>query len=168
MQEMMAKAQKLTQPGEHHELLKRFLGKWNTESRLTMAGQATPAEQGSAEFSWLVEGRWLQSKAEGRMMGMPLTSLLWMGYDNFKQSYVITMVNNLDTAMNHAEGDLTQDGKALVVYGTLDEYLTGEHDKMVKYVWRFLGDDEMVLEVHDLAIGETGTEVIEVRYRRAG
>jgi hypothetical protein len=43
------------------------------------------------------------------------------------------------------------------MYGTLDEYLTGEHDKMVKSVWRFVSDDEMRLEVHDLAIGESNS-----------
>ena len=48
----------------------------------------------------------------------------------------------------------------------LDEYLTGEHDKMVKYAWRFLSPDEMVLEVHDLHIGEQDTMVLETRYRR--
>ena len=57
-------------------------------------------------------------------------------------------------------------GKAILSYGTLDEYLTGEHDKMVKYVWRFLSADEMILEVHDLPIGEKGTQVIEIRFKR--
>jgi len=89
-----------------------------------------------------------------------------MGYDNFKQSYVITTVTNMDTAMLRSEGDLTPDGRALIAYGTLDEYLTGEHDKMVKYVWRFNSPGEMVLEVHDLPIGETNTKVVEITFRR--
>ena len=50
---------------------------------------------------------------------------------------------------------------------TLDEYLTGEHDKMVKYVWRFSSKDKMVLEVHDLPIGENNTKVLEISYARA-
>ncbi len=56
--------------------------------------------------------------------------------------------------------------KVLVSYGTLDEYLTGENDKMVKYLWRFTGPDELVLEVYDLPIGEKNNQVIEVRFRR--
>jgi hypothetical protein len=90
-----------------------------------------------------------------------------MGYDNFKQSYVTTMVSTMDTAMLHAEGDMDPSGKALLAYGTLDEYLTGEHDKMVKYVWRFVSDDEIVLEIHDLPIGEHNTKVVEITYSRA-
>jgi len=37
---------------------------------------------------------------------------------------------------------------------------------MVKSVWRLVSNDEMKLEVHDLAIGESNAEVFEVRYRR--
>ncbi len=51
-------------------------------------------------------------------------------------------------------------------YGTIDEYLTGEHDKMVKTVWRFISDDKMVLEIHDLPIGENNTKVVEITYTR--
>jgi hypothetical protein len=49
----------------------------------------------------------------------------------------------MDTAMLHAEGDMVPDGKALILYGPLDEYLTGEIAKMVKYVWRFASPDKM-------------------------
>ena len=49
----------------------------------------------------------------------------------------------------------------------LDEYLTGEHDKMVKSVFRFVSEDEMKLEVHDLPIGESNTKVVEITYTRA-
>jgi hypothetical protein len=64
--------------------------------------------------------------------------------------------------MTHAEGDMDPSGNTLIAYGTLDEYLTGEHDKMVKYVWRFQSPTRIVLEVHDLPIGENNTKVVEV------
>ena len=166
MAKMMEKAKKYTKPGTHHEALKRFLGKWDTESRIFMGGQATPPAKGSAEFSWLMEGRWLQQKSKGSMMGRPYESASIMGYDNFRMSYVATSVSSMDTAMNRAEGDMTRDGKALLLYGTLDEYLTGEVAKMVKTVWRFKSSDEMVMEVHDLPIGEENTKVVEITYKR--
>ena len=72
----------------------------------------------------------------------------------------------MDTIMIHQEGDMDPGGKALLMYGTLDEYLTGEHDKMVKTVFRFLSEDEIVMEVHDLPIGEKNTKVFEIRYKR--
>jgi hypothetical protein len=166
MAAMMAQAEKYTSPGEHHELLNRHLGEWDTEMILFMGGNAMEPSKGTSKSEWLMEGRWLKSDFEGSMMGMPMRIVSIMGYDNFKQSYVVTSVNSMDTIMLHQEGDMDPGGKALLMYGTLDEYLTGEHDKMVKTVFRFLSEDEIVMEVHDLPIGETNTKVFEIRYKR--
>jgi hypothetical protein len=163
---MKEKAKRFTQPGEHHRALERFLGKWATETRIFMGGQSTPPEKGTSEFSWLMPGRWMKSEWKSSMMGMPFQGFMILGYDNFKQSYVSSTITSLDTALVHAEGDMDPSDKALLSYGTLDEYLTGEHDKMVKYVWRFVSKDKMVLEVHDLPIGENNTKVVEIAYTR--
>lgn len=166
MKEMMEKARKFTQPGEHHKWLSRFIGTWDTETRFYMGGQASPPEKGVAENTWLMEGRWIRSEAKGTMMGQPMHAFMIMGYDNFKMSYVVTSVSSVDTAMLRSEGDLDPGGKVLMTYGTLDEYLTGEHDKMVKYVWRFESDDKVVWEIHDLPIGENNTKVVEITSTR--
>jgi len=163
---MMAQAQKYTRPGEHHKLLERHLGEWDTETTLFMGGNAMEPSEGTSKSEWLMEGRWLKSDLQGSMMGMPIRIVSIMGYDNFKQSYVVTSVNSMDTIMIHQEGDMDPGGKALLMYGTLDEYLTGEHDKMVKTVFRYVSDDEMVMEVHDLPIGEKDTKVFEIHYKR--
>ncbi len=168
MMAMMAKAQRYTQPGDHHKQLERFVGRWDTSTRMMMGGQATPASKGTAEFRWLMPGRWLCSESTGSLMGQKVQGFWLVGYDNFKMSYVMTMVNSMDTAMLRAEGDFLRDGSTLVTYGTLDEYLTGEHDKMVRYVLRFADADHFTLEVHDLHIGLENSMVVEVRFARQG
>lgn len=167
MKSVMEKAKALTQPGPKHKILERFAGKWSYSIEVFAGPKPMPGGTGEAEGTWLMAGRWLQFKMKGTMMRMPLESVTLMGHDNFKQSFVVTTVQNMDTAMNRAEGDLTPDGKALVLYGTIDEYLTGEHDKMVKQAWRFLSDDKMTLEIHDLPIGEQNAKVIEMTFTRA-
>jgi Protein of unknown function (DUF1579) len=166
MAAMMAKARKYTQPGRNHEILERFIGKWNTETRIHMGSNPTPAEKGTAEFSWLMKGRWLKSETNGAMMGMPFQSFTLMGYDIFKQNYVATTVSSIDTSMIHVEGKMDPGGKALLMYGVMDEYTTGEHDKSVKNVWRFPAPDKMILEIHDLAIGENNTKVVEITFTK--
>jgi hypothetical protein len=163
----MAKARRFTQPGEAHKTLERFLGKWTTETRIFFVGKPTPPERGTSEFAWLMPGRWLKHESNGTIMGQQFKTFLMLGYDNFKMSYVSSQVSTADTAMLYAEGDMDPGGKALLMYGTLDEYTTGEHDKMVRYVWRFPSADRMILEVHDLPIGENNTKVIEVVFTRA-
>jgi hypothetical protein len=110
--------------------------------------------------------RWVQCELTSTMMGMAMRSLTWIGYDNFKMSYRFATVQNLDTALNTSEGDLDPSGKALITYGTIDEYLTGEHDKMVRYIWRFLSPDKLGFEVYDLPIGENNSKVLEYTFTR--
>lgn len=166
MQDMMEKAKRFTTPGPAHKELERFLGSWETGTRFVMQGKRGDPEKGTAEGRWLMKGRWLVLEGQGTLMGRPHRWHTIMGYDNFKQSYVVTTVSSMDTAMLRSEGDMLPDGSALITYGTLDEYLTGEHDKMVKYVWRFSSKERMLFEVHDLPIGETGTKVVEVVFTR--
>ncbi len=106
MAAMMEKAKRFTEPGKNHKTLERFLGKWDTELRFFLGAQATPPEKGTSEFSWLIEGRWLKSETKGTMMGRPAQTFHILGYDSFKQSFVSTTVSNMDTAMNHSEGDM--------------------------------------------------------------
>ena len=89
-----------------------------------------------------------------------------MGYDNYKKKYTGTWIDSLSTTKNDMEGLLDRSGKIIHFYGSMDEYLTGEHDKPVKYVLDFSGDDQIVFEVHDLAIG-ADSMVIQIRYTRA-
>ena len=167
MKTMMERAREFTQPGPEHELLQRFVGEWRTEQRITMMGAETKPELGRSSCGELMDSRWVRCQGSGSMMGMSLQTFLIIGYDRFKKSYVTTMLGTMDTALLSSEGDLDPSGKVLITYGTLDEYLTGEHDKMVKYVWRFLSEDEILMEVHDLPIGESNTKVVETRYIRA-
>lgn len=162
----LAGAKKYTAPGEHHKLLERFLGTWDSEARFAMSPAGAKPDKGTMTYSWLMEGRWIKGESNGTLMGLPVRTFTVMGYDNFKMSYVTSWVNSFDTAMTTAEGDLDPGGKTLISYGTLDEYLTGENDKMVKYVWRFVSDDEIHLEVHDLPIGENNAKVLDFTFRR--
>lgn len=166
MAKMMERAKQFTTPGPEHAWLSRFLGEWDMEVRLTMMGADSPAGKGTSRGRWLIDGRWLALENEGTMMGMPLSTFCILGYDRFKMSYVTACVQSIDTALTTSEGDIDPKTGSLLTYGTLDEYLTGEHDKMVKYVWRFPDANTIRLEVHDLPIGETGTKVVEFTYTK--
>jgi hypothetical protein len=161
----LAGAKKYTAPGEHHKLLERFLGTWDSEARFAMSPPNAKPDKGTMTYSWLMEGRWLKGESNGTLMGLPVRTFTVMGYDNFKMSYVTSWVNSFDTA-DHRRGATGSGRKTLISYGTLDEYLTGENDKMVKYVWRFVSDDEIHLEVHDLPIGENNAKVLDFTFKR--
>jgi hypothetical protein len=52
------------------------------------------------------------------------------------------------------------------MWGLMDEPMTGEVGKHVKYVTRVINDDKFIFEIHDLAIGGDKTKVVEIVYTR--
>ncbi len=165
--EGMRRWQETMKAGPQHKGLEKFLGTWETATRFQMGGNWSAADKGTAEFTWLFPGgKWLQQKTRGTMMGMPMEGFGVHGYDNYKRKYVGLWINSLGTNMLTFEGNYDRTRKTMLEFGTMDEPMTGEHDKMVRYVTREISADEFVLEVHDLPIGEEGAKVVEVRYTR--
>ena len=165
MEAMIERSKRLSEPGPSHKRLERFLGKWETETRFYVFGTATTPEKATAEFSWLVKGRWLKGSWSGAFGGQPAEGFILIGYDNFRQNYVTTAVTSLDTRMSCTRGDMESD-KALMTYGTYDEYTTGEPDRMIKHVWRFVSPDKIVFERYDLAFLEPNSKEQETTYTR--
>jgi hypothetical protein len=167
-EEGMARWLQTCKPGPAHERLAELLGSYDILTRVSWGPDQPPMElQGSAEFSWLAEGKWLQLRFSGTLLdGKPGSGLWLLGYDNFKERFVTTMVDSMQTCMNSASGHFDQSGDDLILWGTIDEPMTPEQDKMVKYVYRGFGRDVFVFEIHDMMIGESNTKVIEIAFTR--
>ena len=164
----MARWMATCKPSAAHARLAELLGTYDATTRLHMAPGQPPMElPGTCEVTWLVEGKWLLSQMKGTGFdGKPMTTTSILGYDNFKERYVLCAVDSLQTCMSTASGHFDQSGDHLILWGTIDEPMTPEQDKMVKYVFRDFGQDERTFEVHDMMIGETDTRVLEIAFAR--
>lgn len=163
----MARWMATMKPGPAHERLGELIGKYDTTMRMQMAPGMPPMEsKGEAEFLWFAEGKWLQENWSIPMLGRPSKGMTVLGYDNFKERYVSSRFDSLQTTINGGFGHFDKSGDNLILWGTIDEPMTPEQDKQVKYVYRGFGQDKFVLEVHDMMIGETDTKVLEIEYRR--
>ena len=150
------------------ELYTRQLQVFDEIARVEQADAVAEAvEHGTATVKSIMDGRYLLMKAEGPMMGMPSEGLGIFGYDNYKKKYVGTWINSLQTAIYIAEGTLDRTGTELNMFFPIDEYLTGEHDKMALERIRIIDEDTWVLEIHDLTIVPGETKVMEFKYIRA-
>jgi hypothetical protein len=166
-EEMMRRWQEATTPGKGHEFLERFVGSWDYTSKVWMGGPESEPMQssGTSENRWILDGHYLEQDATGTMMGRPFTGLGITGYDNYKQKYVSMLIDSMSTAIYTMEGFLDRTGAVLTTYGTMDEYVTGEHDKMVRYVTTWVDDDHHTFEVYDLH-GGIDFKVMELAYTR--
>lgn len=168
MAEMMKKWMDAATPGDAHKKLGDLVGSWNvtTEMYMNGPGSAPTTTKGTSDISWILDGRFITQNFKGEMMGMPFEGLGITGYDNMNKKYVAFWIDKTSTALFVAGGHLNQDGTVMTLYGTMDEPMTGEHDKNVKYVTRFISKDKFVHEIHDLAIGYPHTLVVSMVYER--
>lgn len=166
--EMMKKWKEVSTPGENHKKLDAFVGKWDVESKMWPGGPtaAPVVDKGSTSYSWDLGGRFIKQEYDGTMMGMPMHGMGYTGYDNYAKKYVGVWMDNSSTGLFPMDGTFNQEGNVLTMYGRMDEWMTGEIGKNVKYLFRFLSKDKFVFEVHDLAIGEPNTKVVEMTMTR--
>lgn len=168
LQQMMEMWQKMATPGEPHEKLDYFVGEWKTTTKMWMAGPDAPpmTSNGSATTRWVLGGRFLMDEHEGTFMGMPLRGIGLTGYDNYKKKYVSMWCDSQNTSMHYQEGTIDQTGTVWTYFGTMDEWMTGEHDKTVKYIVRIEDADHYHFEIHDPAIVPGDTKVMQMDFER--
>lgn len=157
--QMMELWKKWAVTDEHHKELAWYVGTWDTEMR--------GGGKGVTEFKWIMEGRWLSQEMKSPFMKMDYHGYGVMGFDRFKKKWVHTWVSNMDTAMLRFEGVVVDPtGKVKSLYCEMDEYLTGEHDKPARGVYRKVDEDTFTYELWDMAIGAEGRKVLEITYKR--
>ncbi|HEX8183806.1 MAG TPA: DUF1579 domain-containing protein [Blastocatellia bacterium] len=168
MQEMMKKWMECATPGEAHKQLEHLVGKWDTVVKMWWQGPGKPPAEtkGASETRWIMDGRFLLEESTGQMMGMPWRGMSIMGYDNFKKKYVVSYIDNMGTAMYTGEGKFDLANKVLTSFGKMDEPMTGERDKPVKYVVRPLSKDKYVFEIFDEVGSPNEFKAVEITYTR--
>jgi hypothetical protein len=168
MQEMMKKWAELARPGENHKVLDAMTGRWETATRVWWEGpQKSPVEtKGAAEIKWIMDGRYLLEESTGQTMGQSYKSMTLTGFDNFKKKYLFSYVDSMGTAIYTGEGTFDPAARVLISYGKVDDLMTGERDKPVKYVTRLLGKDKYVFEIYDLIGGPSEFKAVEITYTR--
>ncbi len=152
-EEMMKRWQESMTPGELHKMLEKSVGSWESEASVWMAGpdSAPTVTKGTAERKMALGGRYLVEEYSGEMMNSPFNGLGYTGYDNFRKKFVGTWIDNMSTAIATMEGSLDKSGKVLTMWGKMDDPMTGEKDKKVKYVTKFIDDNHQVFEAYDVA-----------------
>jgi hypothetical protein len=167
MELMQERTMQATSTGDQHKALAQFLGEWDVELAMVMPGVPEQSAPGTATYEWIIEDRWLSSRIKGSFLGMAYESFSIIGFDSYAKNHVVAVVNSMDTAMLVARGVVVDpEGKSTAVYGTLDEYTTGDLKKPFKAVTHIQDNDHHVLEIWDLGIGHTGAKVIEFRFSR--
>jgi len=163
--EMMKKMAELGAPGPAHKALSPLAGEWTVEAKFWMGGPEPTESKGIATKHWILGGRFLQEDFKGEFMAQPFQGMGLTGYDKMKQKYVGLWVDSMGTAMASSEGAADADGKVITMNGTMDDPMTGEKNKPIKYILRIVSQDKHVMEMHDLSLGDK-SKMGEITYAR--
>ena len=115
-------------PGDAHKKLNAMVGTFDTKVKMWMEPGAPPMEStGKAVNEWVLGGRWLQERFDGTMMNMPFSGIGYTGYDNIRQMYVGTWMDNMSTSyMTSSGGAPDAGGKTWAFTGMGMDPMSGE------------------------------------------
>lgn len=96
--------------GTQHKFLKQLAGNWKAETTMWFPGVEKPeVSSGSASFTPIYGGRYLQMNYSGKFMGKKFNGQGLMGYDNVKQKFFSTWIDSMMTGHMVSEGSGIQD-----------------------------------------------------------
>jgi hypothetical protein len=164
--EMMAKWMEAAQPGAPHKLLAKMAGTWQATVKSWQDPTQPPqVSQGTSDSELIMDGRFLKTKYEGEMMGMPMHGIAYLGYDNLKQEYCGIWMDNMSTSIMYYAGSFDKDQGKLTCHGDGIDPMSGQ-TYTSRMVTKFVSDNEHVWEMY--SPGPDGKEVkwVEITYVR--
>jgi hypothetical protein len=166
MQAGMEAWMKSMTPGENHKWLEQFVGEWETTTKMWMSPGAPAQESsGAASCKLTFDGRFLEEDYNGTMMGMPFKGRGITGYDNNRKLFKGVWYDTFGTGMMTSVGNLSKDRKTLTMLAEMDEPMTGEIGKPVRYQVTIIDNNTHKFKMDEIAYGEPFT-VFEITYTR--
>lgn len=165
MQAEMQAWMKYAEPGEHHQHLAPFGGKWKGDIKMWMAPDAAPMiNETLAEARWILGGRFLEWTHSGLFDGSPFEGLGIEGYNNLDERYEGMWVDNFGTLIVSYSGACSDDGKSRIMTSEFSNPMTDEkiHQKVI-YTWT--DDDHFTYESY-MKQGETEYRNMEITFAR--
>jgi hypothetical protein len=173
--EMMAKMMELAKPGENHKLLADLSGNWSYTVKMwmnpdpqappmTSSGTATrKAMMGGRYFQMDVKGEMKMPGEDGKMKNMEFRGMSIEGYDNVKQKFVGTWIDNMGTAVMMSEGNYDPATKSFT-YNSEMEPVPGMKTK-VREVVKIVDKDHHTFEWYEDRGGQE-MKTMEINYTR--
>jgi hypothetical protein len=149
--------------GSQQAQLGKLLGDWDVD--IVLSNGATPAQhsKGKAEYSWVVQGRWLGCHLTGQMLGFPYEQFTILGYDSYAKNLVEVAVESADNSMLLSRGAAPQPGHPVTaLFGELDEYTTAVLHQPYKVLINRVSADRHVITI--VGFDDDGHEVKKVEF----
>ncbi len=168
---MLEAYRETTKAGPEHEVLKKFVGKWDVKVKMWFMGGKTPViRKSETEFKLIHDGRYLTSEIE---MGepMPHKGISYMGYDKDAKKYNYLSLTSMATGMRIYTGDYDKEKNTIELKCNYTmKWGTQEIDVEERDTW-VIEDDKITMTVHSKypgnpMMGDKEIREIEITYTR--
>lgn len=167
-EEMMKHWEAAMMPGEGHKKLEPMVGIFDAEVKMWMNGPSgePTVSTGTSVNTLVLGGRYVQQQFTSVMMNQPFSGIGFTGYDNFNKKYVGFWIDNMSTGMSTMTGSVDKQGSTFTMWGKMDEPMTGEKGKKVKYITRIIDADKHIFEVYDVTTYGDKKPTMQITYTR--
>ena len=176
-EQMMKQMMEMSKLNENHKLLADMNGNWNYAIKMWMSPDpnAKPQEsKGTAARKSAMGGRYVVMDVTGKMQmpdqtgkmkDMEFKGMGVEGYDNVKQKFVSSWIDNMGTGIQFSDGAYDPATKTLT-YTSEMEMMPGMKTP-VREVIKLTDKDHMMLEWYETHGGQE-KKTMEIAYTRAG
>ena len=151
-------------PGPMHQMLATYVGDWKEDVTFWMApgGPATTATA-KCTNQMVMDNRYQESTHNGTMNGMPFEGRGYLGFDNAKNVFVSTWIDNMGTGIMNMEGKWDEKNRTIHFTGTGVDPKTGKN-KAVREEFRLMDGAQML----EMFMTQDGKEFkcMEIKYTR--
>jgi hypothetical protein len=130
-QEEMQKVMQNMMPGKMHSMMAESVGDWKAITKIWMDPTQPPMEStATVKSEMIMGGRYLCSKWNGNMMGMPFEGLSTTAYDNGTGNFYASWIDNMSTGMMLMTGTMDKETKTIEYKGITQDSMTGKEMKV--------------------------------------
>jgi hypothetical protein len=127
--EMMKQMMELAKLNENHKLLADLAGSWSTSVKMMEPGKEPSVSKGNVTFKSTMNGRFVVGDhtgsmkmpgADGKMKDFAFKGMSVDGYDNVKQKFVSSWIDNMGTGIFTFDGTYDPATKTLTYTGEME------------------------------------------------
>ncbi len=163
---MMKNWQSYMTPGEAHKMMASMNGEWTGDITMWMAPDAPPTKStGTAVNKMIMGGRYQQSTHTGSWDGMPFEGQSTLAFDNAKQTYISTWIDNMGTGIMIMEGKYDSTTKVMNLKGKMVDPTSGK-ELNVRETFRVIDDNTHLMEMFCDTRDGKEYKNMEIKYTR--
>jgi hypothetical protein len=153
-------------PGEMHAMLAKSDGVWSADVTSWMTPDAPPNKStGTATNKMILGGRYQQSTFKGSFDGQPFEGVSTLAYDNAKQKWISTWIDNMGTGIMTVEGTYDAASKTMNFDGSMTDPTTGK-DCKIRETFQIIDDNTQKMQMFCTYPGGKEYKNMEIVYTR--